>query len=195
MDDGLRLSRDGWVMIPRPVGLYLLVVLGLHAVIAKLPYGTLPEMLYACHIATAIMAVGILLQRSELILFGFSFHLGAGFWGYCFDLFDTHTTTWTSVLAHLSPLLIGFVEVRRVGLPRWAPWASLSFLAFSVVLGYVATPNTMNVNLAHRPYPPVAAIMPGLWLTWLTNIMFGAFLIFTSHFMFRKLVLRERSVE
>lgn len=181
--------------IPRFVGAVLLVVLLLHAVIAKLPFGLLPEMLYACHLATAIMAVGILWQRSELILFGFSFHLGAGFWGYLFDLFDTRTTTWTSVLAHLLPLFIGFVEVRRVGLPRWAPWGAFLFLASSVVLGYFATPSTMNVNLAHRPYPPVAAIMPGLWLTWLVNLIFGGFLIFTSHFVFRRWVLRQPAVE
>jgi hypothetical protein len=143
-------------------------------------------MLYACHVATTVMALGVLFRRSRLILFGFSFHLGAGFWGYLFDICEHHTTTWTSVLAHVLPLAVGLFEVRRTGMPKWAPRASCAFLAFSVVYAYFLTPSTMNVNLAHRPFGPVAAYAPGLLMTWISNLAFGFFLIFTSHFMFQK---------
>lgn len=173
-------------MIPRWVGLVLFLVLGLHAVIGKLPYGLLPEMLYACHVATAVMAIGVLLRKNALVTFGFSFHLGAGLWGYLFDMCASGATTWTSVLVHAVPLCVGYMEVRRTGMPRWAPPGSCAFLAFSVVYAYFLTPSTMNVNLAHRPFGPVAAYAPGLWATWILNLLFGFFLIVTSHFFFQK---------
>ena len=178
------------MITPRWIGLLLLGVLVLHAVVAKLPYGLLPEMLFACHISTAVLAIGLLARVPELVVFGFSFHIGAGFWGYLFDLVEMRTTTWTSVLVHILPIVVGLREVRRSGLPRWAPWVSFAFLAFSVVLAYFATPPSLNVNLAHRPWGPVARIMPGLWSTWAMNLTFGAFLIITSLWMVRKWIVR-----
>ncbi|MDI1482421.1 hypothetical protein [Polyangium sp. y55x31] len=182
-------------MTPRWVGLLLFVVLVLHAVIEKMPHGLLPEMLYACHVATAVLAVGVLLRKPALVLFGFSFHIGAGLWGYLFDLCETRTTTWTSVLVHVSPLIVGALEVRRSGLPRWAPWASFVFLASMVVLAYYATPPTLNVNLAHRPFPPVARYTPALWATWVTNLIFGFFLIHTTDFVVRKWLKQQWRTE
>jgi len=176
----------------RAVGVLLFVVLGLHGVVAKMPYGLLPEMFYACHVATGILAVGLLAGRRDLVLFGFSFHIGAGAWGYLFDLCETGTTTWTSVLVHVLPLIVGYREARRRGgLPRWAPLVSFAFLAAMVVFAYYATPPTLNVNLAHRPFPPVARYMPALWATWVTNLIFGAFLITTSHFAANRWVFRR----
>ncbi len=186
MDDGIHPPHHGGPVTPRWVGLLLLGILVLHAVVAKMPFGLLPEMLYACHVATAVLAIGVLARKPALVLFAFSFHLGAGFWGYLFDLCDTRTTTWTSVLVHVAPLVVGYAEVRRSGLPRWAPWASFAFLASSVVLAYYMTPPTLNVNLAHRPFPPVARYMPALWATWVVNLMFGFFLIVTTDFAVRK---------
>lgn len=182
-------------MTPRWVGLLLFVILVLHAVISKMPFGLLPEMLYACHVATAVLAVGVLFERPALVLFGFSFHLGAGVWGYLFDLCETGTTTWTSVLVHITPLVVGALEVRRSGLPRWAPWASFVFLAAMVVLAYHATPPTLNVNLAHRPFPPVARFTPALWATWVTNLVFGFFLIHTTDYAVRRWLGRSWQTE
>jgi hypothetical protein len=178
---------------PRWVGLVLFTVLLLHAVIAKLPYGLLPEMFFACHVATFIVGIGCLLQRRSLVLFGFSFHIGAGLWGYIFDLIDTRTTTWTSVLVHLLPLAVGFYEVRRAPMPRWAPLASFVFLFSMVVLAYFVTPPALNINLAHKPWPPVARLMPGLWSTWVMNLAFGLFLIVSSHWMIGRWVSRPAS--
>jgi len=180
---------------PRWVGLGLIAILVIHAVISKMPYGLLPEMLFACHVATAVLAVGVLLRKPSLVLFGFSFHLGAGIWGYLIDLCETRTTSWTSVLVHLSPLAVGVLEVRRSGLPRWAPWASFVFLASMVVLAYYTTPPTLNVNLAHRPFPPVARYTPALWATWVTNLVFGFFLIQTTDFAVRKWLERQWRTE
>lgn len=178
-------------MTPRWVGFLILAVLVAHAVFTKWPFGLLPEMLYACHIATAILAVGVLFQKKELVVFGFSFHLGAGMWGYFSDIAATHTTTWTSVLVHVTPLVIGFIEVRRSGLPRWAPWVSCAFLVLSMVVAYYFTPPVLNVNLAHKAWAPVGAFTNALWATWLINIAFAFFLILSSDWLVRKWLARS----
>jgi hypothetical protein len=168
----------------------IFAVLVLHAVLTKLPLGLLPEMLYACHIATAILALGVLFQVKELVIFGFSFHLGAGMWGYFFDIVAMRTTTWTSVLVHTLPLYVGFSEVRRSGLPRWAPWVSFGYLILSMVIAYLFTPPALNINLAHRSWAPVGQWTSALWVTWLINIGFAGFLILTSDWLVRKWLAR-----
>ncbi len=178
-------------MTPPWIGIALFVVLAAHAVFTKLPFDLLLEMLYACHVATGILAVGVLLRKTELIVFGFSFHLGAGVWGYLFDLCATRTTTWTSVLVHVAPLVVGYAEVRRSGLPRWAPWVSFAFLTSMVVLAYFFTPPALNVNLAHKPWPPVASLTSALWATWVVNLIFGFFLIMTTDRLVRKCLARS----
>lgn len=182
-------------MTPRWVGIGLFAVLVAHAFFEKLPSNLLYEMLYACHVATAVLAVGVLLKKKEFVIFGFSFHLGAGSWGYLFDLCATRTTTWTSVLVHVAPLVVGFAEVRRSGLPRWAPWISFAFLASMVVFAYYFTPPALNVNLAHRPWPPVASLTSALWATWVVNLIFGFFLIMTTDWLVRKWLARTSAIE
>lgn len=173
-------------MIPRAVSVLIFAVLVAHAVVAKLPFGLLPEMLWACHVATAILALGVLLQKKELVLFGFSFHLGAGMWGYLFDLVAMRTTTWTSFLVHLLPLTVGVIEVRRSGLPRWAPWVSFGFLISMMTLAYHFTPPSLNVNLAHRAWAPVEHFSGALWFTWLVNLGFALFLILSTDWLVRR---------
>ncbi len=191
MDDGLRFAIDGWLVTPRWVGLVLLVVLFAHAFVAKLPFGLLPEMLWACHVATTILAIGILLQKKELVLFGFSFHLGAGMWGFLFDLVAMRTTTWTSVLVHILPLAVGYTEVRRSGVPRWAPWVSFGFLFSMMIVAYNFTPPVLNINLAHRAWAPVERFSTALWATWLVNLGFALFLILSSDWLLRKWLGRQ----
>jgi len=191
MDDGIDRAANGGAVIPRWVAFPIFAVLVAHAFVAKLPFGLLPEMFWACHVATSILAVGILLQKKELIIFGFSFHLGAGMWGYFFDIVATGTTTWTSFLVHLSPLAIGYTEVRRSGLPRWAPWVSLGFLILMMTFAYHFTPVDLNINLAHRAWAPVERLTSALWATWLVNIGFASFLIFSSDWLVRKWLVRR----
>lgn len=191
MDVGFHRSTYGGAVIPRWVAFPVLAVLVAHAFVAKLPFGLLPEMFWACHVATFILAVGILLQKGELIIFGFSFHLGAGMWGYLFDVIAMHTTTWTSVLVHAMPLGLGYIEVRRSGLPRWAPWVSLGFLISMMIFARAFTPPVLNINLAHRAWAPVERWSTALWATWLVNIGFASFLIFSSDWLIRKWLNRQ----
>jgi hypothetical protein len=173
------------------VGLLIFAVLVAHAMVAKMPFGLLPEMLWACHVATAILAVGVLLRKREFVIFGFSFHLGAGMWGYLFDLVAMRTTTWTSFLVHLAPLAVGFAEVRRSGLPRWAPWVSFGFLISMMAITYHFTPPNLNVNLAHRAWAPVERLTSALWATWAVNLGFALFLILTTDWLIRKWLARS----
>jgi uncharacterized membrane protein len=190
MDDRVDRAAHGGLVTPRWVTILVVAVLVAHAFVAKMPHGLLIEMLWACHVATSLMGLGILLQKKELVIFGFSFHLGAGMWGYFFDILATRATTWTSVLVHALPLAIGFFEVRRSGLPRWAPWISFAFLISMMFVALYLTPPDLNINLAHRAWAPAERLTGALWVTWLVNIGFAGFLIFSSDWLVRKWLVR-----
>jgi hypothetical protein len=154
----------------RVSGCVLFAALVLHALVTKLPYGLLPEMLFTCHVATALMAIGLLANRPALTGIGFLFHLSVGLWAYLLDVCATRTTMPTSVLVHVLPLVFGLREARRKALPRWTPLAAFGLYAILLPLSYFGTPPALNVNIAHRPWPPVARWMPALWITWTLNL-------------------------
>src|SRR5262245_61331720 len=106
-------------MPPRWVGLILLAALVVHALVTKVP-DLLSEMLYACHVATALMAVGILLGRPEPVAPAFVFHVGMGAPALVLDIATSGIAQPTSILVHILPLVVGILVVRRHGLRPWA---------------------------------------------------------------------------
>jgi len=157
----------------RWLGASIVAALGWHAV-TKLP-DHLPEMLWVCHIASLVMAIGLFTGRHRLVAAAFLMHLAFGAPSWALDVIATRSTTPSSVLVHALPLLVGGLAVaargwpRRVVLPAW-----ISF-SFAVPVAYVLTPPALNVNLAHAPWPPLAALLPRPWMSWAFNA--GASLI------------------
>jgi hypothetical protein len=144
----------------RAFGIALLAALGLHAA-AKAAAGValLPEMLWACHVATLLMAIGFLVRAHRLVAAALVFHAGMGVVGWLLDV-AAHGTTPTSVLAHALPLVLGAIAVRERGVPRgsaaiaWLLWAALQ------PLSRLLTPPALDVNLAWSVWPPVARLFP-----------------------------------
>jgi hypothetical protein len=175
--------------MPRWTGLVLLGALVLHALLEKLPAGRLPEMLFDCHVASVLLAMGLLARRRELVAVGFMFHAGVGFWGWFIDLVATMHTSFTSVLVHLLPLGLGYAELRRTGgLPRFAPYGAFALFAVMLVVSYVATPPALNVNHAHHAWEPVAPYLPGLWATWLYDMAVCAIFLLATTPLLRKVL-------
>src|SRR4051812_37521163 len=69
----------------------VLISLALHAITKGLML--LPEMLWACHVASFLIAIGILFQIPKLTTVGFLFHVALGLPGYLMDLITTGNTT------------------------------------------------------------------------------------------------------
>ncbi len=139
----------------RVLGVALLLALAAHA-LQKAP-GAWLDMLWFCHVATLLLAVGLLLPSMRLAAVGFVSHVAIGFPSYLFDLVFVGGTTLTSVIVHLLPLVAGAWALRRLGF--WRPsglWAAALY-AVLMPISYWLTPESLNVNLAHKPWGPFAA--------------------------------------
>ena len=150
-----------------------LVVLGSYALHAahKLEHGVLGEMLWACHVASLAIGLGILTRLSALVAVGTLFHVAVGVPAYGLDVLVLRTTTFSSVLIHTVPPLAGLAVLRlEAAWPLWTPLAAGSLYVALIPLSRWFTDPALNVNLAFRPWPPLAGLTASPWLTWLGNI-------------------------
>src|ERR1051325_8184251 len=168
-------------MAPRPAGTpdvrgpggAWLGVLGLGALachpVTKLP-DHLGEMLWVCHVASLVLAIGLLARRQALVAAGLLLHLAWGAPAYLLDAIATRSTTVTSVLVHVLPVVTGLWAVRARGWPRGVALPAWIFFALWIPVSFVATVPALNVNLAHAPWPPLARVLPGVWSSWAFNL-------------------------
>jgi hypothetical protein len=177
---------------PRWLGVLVLLAVGLHA-LTKADDGKLAEMLWACHVATTLIGLGLLAGAPRVVAVGFLFHAAIGCPAYLLDLIVSRTTTPTSVLVHALPLAFGGLSVRRSGLP---PRATLiawgGYLALQPV-SYVITDPTLNVNLAHAVWEPIAGLVPGIWTSRLINATMALTFLVTAAAIVRFWSRRRRA--
>jgi len=153
--------------LPRWSGLLVLIAVGLHALTRD--EGRLQDMLWACHVATTLMGLGLLAGAPRVVAIALLFHVAIGCPAYVLDLIVSRTTTPTSVLVHVVPLAFGGYSVRRSGLPpratliAWIGWLALQ------PVSYVLTDPALNINLAHAAWEPIARLVPGVWTSRLIN--------------------------
>lgn len=142
-------------------------VLLAHA-LAKAP-GHLAEMMWLCHVGSALTAAGFLLGARRLLAAGVLLHVSWGVPGYLLDAWVAGGSTLTSALAHLLPVGLGLAALARLGWPAGVVWPAWVFYFAWVPLTRLATPARLNVNFAHAPWPPVARYFPDLWVFWAAN--------------------------
>src|SRR5438874_1231891 len=128
------------------------VSLLLHALSKTLE--TMGEMLWACYVASAILAVGLILRRPRWVAVGFLFEATLGFPAWLMDALATQGTTFTSFFGHAAPLIAGYIELRRTGLPRGILLPAWLLYPVMIAISRWLTPPGLNVNLAHAPWAP-----------------------------------------
>src|SRR4051812_46788914 len=102
-----------------PHGMLALVFVGLQAVIYT--YEGRPEnLLWACNIATLAIAAGLLIPSPTTNAVGV-FWLAAGFPLWIFDFIAQREFLPTSLLTHVGGLIVGYIGIKRLGLPN-AAW-------------------------------------------------------------------------
>ena len=146
----------------RAVGSVVLLALVCHFVVDKWPHAW-QEMLFACHVATALVGIGALLGRQTLIGAGYLFHVGFGGLGWMLDMASTGVIGVTSTLVHVMPLVGGFWMCRHYQVSRRSIALAFAMCCVLLPVSYFATPAHLNVNLAHGPWPPLAFVVPWLW--------------------------------
>ena len=128
------------------------------------PAGMLPEMAWACHVATALVALGLLAGVPRLTAVGFLFHAGPGIVAYVIEVATARETTLTSALLHVLTPLLGALQVRRSGLPVRVVLEAWLFNLAMIAAGRLL-PEPLNVNVAWKPWLP----LPALWQSHLVN--------------------------
>jgi hypothetical protein len=126
-------------------------------------------MLWACHVATFAIAVGALAERPRLIAAGTLFHAASGIPTYLLGVVTTGENSVTSVLVHTVPITVGLLELWRLGLPRGVILPAWLLYLGAMVASYFVTPPSLNINLVHEPWPPMASVFTEPWMSWLVN--------------------------
>lgn len=175
----------------RVLGLALLGAFALHS--ASKGAAHLQEMFWLCHVATALMVIGLLAGWHRMVAGGFVFHLGFGTLAWVLDVVATRATTFSSVLIHVLSLVAGAIEVKRKGWPSGVVLPTWLFLSLWVVSCHWTTDPALNVNVAHEAWGPLSHLMGGVWLSIMFNSAFALGGMVLSNAALRWL-LRPRSV-
>ena len=176
----------------RVLGLMLAGAWALHA--STKPGIYLQELLWLCHVATAVMVIGLLAGVHRLVAAGFLLHVGFGALAWLVDALAMGETTLSSVLLHVLPLVIGPIEIRRNGWPRGMVLPTWLFFTAWVIASHWMTDPALNVNLSHAAWGPLAELTGGVWLAGALNSagMLGGFLI--ANAVLRRWADRPRSM-
>lgn len=118
------------------------------------------HLLWMCHLASLLVGFGLLCRWPNATVVGFLWScVGTPLW-----ILDTVTGgEWytTAVLTHGSGVVIGFIGVRRLGLPRAAAFKAVAAYVPLWAITRAATPPSANVNVAFSVYEG--------WQTWFTS--------------------------
>jgi hypothetical protein len=168
-----------------------LMLAGAWALHASTKHGIqLQELLWLCHVASALMVLGLLAGAHRLVAAGFLLHAGFGTVGWLLDVLATRETTPSSVLLHLLPLVVGAIELKRRGWPRGIVLPAWLFFTAWVLMSRWVTDPALNVNLSHAAWGPLNGLTGGVWLAgaFTATSMLGGFLI--ANAVLRRLTAR-----
>jgi len=105
------------------------------------------NLLWGCHIAALLVGLGLLLRNPTLNAIGFLWScLGLPLW--IIDIATGGEFIVTSPLTHVGGFVLGFIGVRKMGMPRGAAIKAMAAMAALMVICRVVTPPAANVNLA-----------------------------------------------
>jgi hypothetical protein len=144
------------------------------------------DLLWGCHLATLLVAAGLLWRNATLNAIGL-------LWA-CFGLpmwllysFTGGEFMPTATLTHLGALVIGIYGVRLLGLPRGSTWKALAAYVGLWLLTRAITPERANINLAFHVHPGWEqrfATYPIYFVTLLTG---GALVFAVAERVFRQI--------
>jgi len=127
----------------------------------------LPEMLWSCHVATALVGLGLILGSRRLVAAGFLFHAALGFPGFVLLVVAKQWFSVASAWVHVLPLAAGGMYLKGRELERATVLHSWLILPVMLPISYWLTPAALNVNLSHGPWGPAAVYFPDCWVFYL----------------------------
>lgn len=153
----------------------------------------LPEMLWSCHVATALVGLGLILGSRRLVAAGFLFHAALGFPGFVLLVVAKQWFSVASAWVHVLPLLAGGMYLRGRELPRATVLHSWLILPVMLPISYWLTPAALNVNLSHGPWEPAAAYFPSRWVFYVALAVVNLAALVLMRTILNRWVLRARA--
>ena len=124
----------------------------------------LPEMLWSCHAATALVGLGLVMGSRRLVAAGFLFHAALGFPGFLLLVVAKQWFSAASAWVHVLPLAAGWAYLKGRELPRATVVHSWLIVPVMLPISYWLTPAALNVNFSHGVWGPVALYFPSRWV-------------------------------
>lgn len=166
------------------LGIIALAGYGVHAVF-HLSRGEPEDLLWACHLAAAIVGFGLIARSAPMVTTGtLLLCMGTPLWAV--DLAQGSEFTPTSLGTHALGLAAGFWGVWKLGASAGAWWKAALVLVASIAVGRLVTPAASNVNLAF-------AIPPGMDRYFSNHFVYLAFMVSIScaYFWLVEVLLRR----
>lgn len=173
----------------RGLGLALLAALVLHA--ATKGQARLPEMLWVCHVASALLAIGLLTSVRWLVAVGFLVHVGMGMPAFLLDVLFGERPSPTSWLVHLLPLVAGWSELRHTGLPPRTWRAAWGIVLITFAVSILVTPPALNINVMHEAWGPMKGLFPGVWSVRVFHALEALGLLFGAELLLQRVCRGE----
>lgn len=171
--------------LPRWAGVVVVLAYLAH-VWTKIQLHLLVELLAACHVATLLVAAGVLLRSRWIAGAGllFTLVLGLPFW--LLDAVVRHQTTWTSAVVHLTAPAIALMALRPVAWPRASLLLAWGLMPALAVLCRFTTPPDLNVNLAFHAWADMGNFFPSFGVYWLCNFVGMGVILITADLALRR---------
>jgi hypothetical protein len=148
------------------------------------------EMLWMCHVAAAMLALGLMFNWRRLSAVGFLHALAVGIPIYALHLLAGGATSFLSMCLHVLTPALGAYAWRGRALPRSTAWWGVICFAVVLMLSRVFTPEVLNINVAFRPWAPLAFLGP--WLNWVGNMLTMVALLHGGAWLLHRRQLKPR---
>jgi hypothetical protein len=151
----------------RSLGL-LPLILFVARFVAYLQLGQPSQMLWMCHLANLILAIGLFLANPMIIRLSVLL-LIFGIPPWVVDMFVIKIVTPVSIASHLGGTIVGLLAIAKVR-AHSRSWlaALLSFIVVQIISHFV-TPPEFNINTAHRVYDIWKDTVSSYWVYWVIS--------------------------
>jgi hypothetical protein len=149
--------------------------------------GHAEDTLWACHVAAALVGVGLLGGWATCVAVGVMW-LAVGVPLWLLDVATGGEFSPTSVLTHVGGLVVGLIGLWQLGMPAGVWWKALLALAALQQLCRWVTPAEANVNVAFSVYPWMKVYFSSYWLYYAAMLPLFGLLFFVSEVVLRKLL-------
>jgi hypothetical protein len=157
------------------LGLTALVLYTIHE-IEYILHGQPENGLWTCNVGLIAVGVGLLIPSAICNAVG-TFWMTAGLPLWIVYMLTATDGEMTSVLTHIGGLILGYIGIRRLGLPSPTWLIAILALAGLIVVSRPLTPAAANINFSHGVYEGTRRFFPSYWI-----YMSALFVAFTAVF-------------